>query len=73
MQVRYTLAHLVNQPRYYHALLHHVSLTCHMWKNADIPTPCQLNLVVQSNITPGEFDMWQNADVPRSDVHCQAN
>ena len=31
------------------------------------PLP-QSNLVVQSPITPGQFDMWKNADIPRSDV-----
>ena len=31
------------------------------------PSP-QLNQVVQSPTTPGQFDMWKNADVPRSDV-----
>ena len=32
-----------------------------------LPLP-QLNQVVQSPTTPGQFDMWKNADVPRSDV-----
>ena len=31
-------------------------------------TPPQLNLVLQSSTTPGQFDMWQNADVPQSGV-----
>ena len=44
----------------YKALLHQVSLT--------LPPLPQLNLVVQSPTTPGEFDMWQNAHIPRSDV-----
>ena len=30
--------------------------------------PPQLNLVLQSSTTPGQFDMWQNADIPRSGV-----
>ena len=34
---------------------------------ADEPTP-QLNLVLQSPTTPGQFDMWHNADVPMSGV-----
>ena len=33
------------------------------------PTSWLSNLVVQSTITPGEFDMWKCSDVLRSDVH----
>ena len=33
------------------------------------PTPWLSNLVVQSTITPGEFDMWKCSDVLRSGVH----
>ena len=32
------------------------------------PTPWLSNLMVQSTITPGEFDMWKCSDVLRSDV-----
>ena len=50
--------------------LHQVSLTCgsvQMYMRADVHPP-QLNLVLQSSTTPGQFDMWQNANVPRSGV-----
>ena len=54
------------------ALLHQDSITYWRmqtsWDTQARLSPPQLNLVLQSSTTPGQFDMWQNADLPRLGV-----
>ena len=60
-----------------HPLLIEPSVTEHYYTRSNefkisdemyLSPPCLLNAVLQSPMTPGQFDMWKNADVPRSDV-----